>query len=202
MFTASWIFIYLFLYIFAQFFLHNTLCLNGVGGNPTLHGSRGSGGCHQLPAWLLPAYRHVRLRTRTVGARVTVHCCRRWEHSLNRKPSASPPVLLFDAAFCLCVLSTGPVDEYMLPFEEEVGQHPSLEDMQEVVVHKKLRPCLRDCWQKHTVSPEHLLSLFDTWQQKWIQNRQENKWRFYRMHLNNNHKLKAKWLTKSKLTKR
>lgn len=39
----------------------------------------------------------------------------------------------------------------MLPFEEEVGQHPSLEDMQEVVVHKKLRPCLRDCWQKHTV---------------------------------------------------
>lgn len=46
----------------------------------------------------------------------------------------------------------GPVDEYMLPFEEEVGQHPSLEDMQEVVVHKKLRPCLRDCWQKHTVA--------------------------------------------------
>lgn len=41
----------------------------------------------------------------------------------------------------------------MLPFEEEVGQHPSLEDMQEVVVHKKLRPCLRDCWQKHTVGP-------------------------------------------------
>uniref|UniRef100_A0A3Q0RTG5 Serine/threonine-protein kinase receptor n=1 Tax=Amphilophus citrinellus TaxID=61819 RepID=A0A3Q0RTG5_AMPCI len=48
----------------------------------------------------------------------------------------------------------GPVDEYMLPFEEEVGQHPSLEDMQEVVVHKKLRPCLRDCWQKHTVRDE------------------------------------------------
>ncbi|PWA31161.1 hypothetical protein CCH79_00003000, partial [Gambusia affinis] len=43
----------------------------------------------------------------------------------------------------------GPVDEYMLPFEEEVGQHPSLEDMQEVVVFKKLRPTLRECWQKH-----------------------------------------------------
>lgn len=39
----------------------------------------------------------------------------------------------------------------MLPFEEEVGQHPSLEDMQEVVVHKKLRPILRECWQKHPV---------------------------------------------------
>lgn len=55
--------------------------------------------------------------------------------------------------------SSGPVDEYMLPFEEEVGQHPSLEDMQEVVVHKKLRPCLRDCWQKHTVSNNKLASL-------------------------------------------
>lgn len=54
---------------------------------------------------------------------------------------------------------TGPVDEYMLPFEEEVGQHPSLEDMQEVVVHKKLRPCLRDCWQKHTVSDRKNLLL-------------------------------------------
>lgn len=47
--------------------------------------------------------------------------------------------------------SVGPVDEYMLPFEEEVGQHPTLEDMQEVVVHKKLRPTLRECWQKHAV---------------------------------------------------
>ncbi|XP_072556320.1 activin receptor type-2A-like isoform X2 [Paramormyrops kingsleyae] len=49
-----------------------------------------------------------------------------------------------------CTAADGPVDEYMLPFEEEVGQHPSLEDMQEVVVHKKLRPVLRECWQKHT----------------------------------------------------
>lgn len=40
----------------------------------------------------------------------------------------------------------------MLPFEEEIGQHPSLEDMQEVVVHKKKRPVLRECWQKHSVS--------------------------------------------------
>ncbi|XP_035249977.1 activin receptor type-2A isoform X2 [Anguilla anguilla] len=48
-----------------------------------------------------------------------------------------------------CTAADGPVDEYMLPFEEEVGQHPSLEDMQEVVVHKKLRPPLRECWQKH-----------------------------------------------------
>ncbi|XP_051841789.1 activin receptor type-2A isoform X1 [Antechinus flavipes] len=48
-----------------------------------------------------------------------------------------------------CTAADGPVDEYMLPFEEEIGQHPSLEDMQEVVVHKKKRPILRECWQKH-----------------------------------------------------
>lgn len=50
------------------------------------------------------------------------------------------------------IYTLGPVDEYMLPFEEEIGQHPSLEDMQEVVVHKKKRPVLRDYWQKHAVS--------------------------------------------------
>ncbi|CAI5657017.1 unnamed protein product [Oreochromis niloticus] len=48
-----------------------------------------------------------------------------------------------------CKAADGPVDEYLLPFEEEAGQHPSLEDMQEVVVYKKLRPTIRDCWQKH-----------------------------------------------------
>lgn len=75
---------------------------------------------------------------------------------LTRKcsPDCSHCVLLLNFEHCGCVW-TGPVDEYMLPFEEEVGQHPSLEDMQEVVVHKKLRPCLRDCWQKHTVSNDN-----------------------------------------------
>ncbi|CDQ90604.1 unnamed protein product [Oncorhynchus mykiss] len=62
-----------------------------------------------------------------------------------------------------CTAADGPVDEYTLPFEEEVGQHPSLEDMQEVVVHKKLRPCLRECWQKHT----GLVMLCETIEECW-----------------------------------
>uniref|UniRef100_A0A8C1K2P3 Serine/threonine-protein kinase receptor n=1 Tax=Cyprinus carpio TaxID=7962 RepID=A0A8C1K2P3_CYPCA len=48
-----------------------------------------------------------------------------------------------------CTASDGPVGEYQLPFEEEVGQHPSLEDLQDVVVHKKMRPVFKDCWIKH-----------------------------------------------------
>uniref|UniRef100_A0A4W5PZ67 Serine/threonine-protein kinase receptor n=1 Tax=Hucho hucho TaxID=62062 RepID=A0A4W5PZ67_9TELE len=49
-----------------------------------------------------------------------------------------------------CKAADGPVDEYMLPFEEEIGQHPSLEDLQDVVVHKKMRPAcnmmFKECW--------------------------------------------------------
>lgn len=40
----------------------------------------------------------------------------------------------------------------MLPFEDEIGQHPSLEDLQDVVVHKKMRPVIKDSWLKHPVS--------------------------------------------------
>lgn len=54
------------------------------------------------------------------------------------------------------VCTVGPVDEYMLPFEEEIGQHPSLEDLQEVVVHKKMRPVFKDHWLKHPVRPSWL----------------------------------------------
>lgn len=53
---------------------------------------------------------------------------------------------------CSSSLPPGPVDEYMLPFEEEIGQHPSLEDLQDVVVHKKMRPVFKDWWLKHAVS--------------------------------------------------
>lgn len=53
---------------------------------------------------------------------------------------------------CVRCAPSGPVDEYMLPFEEEIGQHPSLEDLQDVVVHKKMRPVFKDCWLKHSVS--------------------------------------------------
>ncbi|KAF0028645.1 hypothetical protein F2P81_019732 [Scophthalmus maximus] len=58
-----------------------------------------------------------------------------------------------DAFLRIDMYAVGPVDEYMLPFEEEVGQHPTLDDLQEVVVHKKLRPGLAqvcetvdECW--------------------------------------------------------
>ncbi|GFR06312.1 activin receptor type-2B [Trichonephila clavata] len=37
----------------------------------------------------------------------------------------------------------------MLPFEDTVGQHPTLEDMQEVVSQKKMRPVFKEIWRKH-----------------------------------------------------
>ena len=48
-------------------------------------------------------------------------------------------------------LFSGPVEEYRLPFEDEVGSHPSLEDMQQAVVHKKIRPKFRADWFAHSV---------------------------------------------------
>ncbi|KAJ8337203.1 hypothetical protein SKAU_G00384230 [Synaphobranchus kaupii] len=62
-----------------------------------------------------------------------------------------------------CTAADGPLDEFMLPFEEEIGQHPTLEDLQEVVVHKKLRPVLKDCWQKHAGLAQMCETIEECW---------------------------------------
>ncbi|OQR72586.1 activin receptor type-2A-like [Tropilaelaps mercedesae] len=41
-----------------------------------------------------------------------------------------------------------PFPEYRLPFEDQVGLRPSLEDMQDTVVTRKIRPSIRDTWRK------------------------------------------------------
>lgn len=62
-----------------------------------------------------------------------------------------------------CSAQEGPVGEYRLPFEEEVGQHPSLDDIQEVVVHQKCRPIMKEYWLKHA----GLASLVETVEECW-----------------------------------
>ncbi|XP_046735488.1 activin receptor type-2A isoform X1 [Diprion similis] len=62
-----------------------------------------------------------------------------------------------------CTVQDGPIGEYRLPFEEEVGLHPTLEDMQESVVVKKERPLILETWRKHP----GLLSLCDTMEECW-----------------------------------
>jgi len=47
------------------------------------------------------------------------------------------------------VLLQGPITEYMLPFEEFVGQQPSLEEMQDKVVTQRKRPTIRNDWLSH-----------------------------------------------------
>lgn len=41
--------------------------------------------------------------------------------------------------------------EYEMPFQNEVGEHPTLEDMQVAVVNKKLRPALDPTWCQNEV---------------------------------------------------
>ena len=50
----------------------------------------------------------------------------------------------------LCVPSGLPSD-YHMPFEDEVGLHPTLEEMQDVVVSSRKRPQLKSHWFKNEV---------------------------------------------------
>lgn len=45
----------------------------------------------------------------------------------------------------------GLLKEYKMPFQEEVGEHPTVEDMQLAVVHNKMRPCLDPVWYQNEV---------------------------------------------------
>lgn len=56
-----------------------------------------------------------------------------------------------------CTAHGGPVAEYRLPFEAELGSHPTLEEMQDNIAAKKLRPKLYPEWRQHTVSSNQLI---------------------------------------------
>jgi hypothetical protein len=56
-----------------------------------------------------------------------------------------------------CTAHGGPVAEYQLPFENELGSHPTLEEMQENIAAKKIRPRIYDEWRNHNVSFHSLL---------------------------------------------
>ena len=52
----------------------------------------------------------------------------------------------------LNIYFAGPLGEYHLPFEAEVGLQPTLEDMQTLVVNNKIRPAFYHTWIQHTVT--------------------------------------------------
>lgn len=84
-----------------------------------------------------------------------------------------------------CRGQDGPVPEYLLPFEEEVslnsfvvevsnpkftrlsqvGQHPTLEDMQECVVHLKRRPVLKETWRQRKGMDVYCHTIEECWDQ-------------------------------------
>ena len=45
-----------------------------------------------------------------------------------------------------------PVDVYQAPYQINVGPKPSVQDMHEIVVAKKIRPPLKTAWERHSVS--------------------------------------------------
>lgn len=57
-----------------------------------------------------------------------------------------------------CTAFCGPVLEYKLPYEEQVGKSPNLEDMKLCVLQKKVRPTIQEAWKNHSVSVDFLES--------------------------------------------
>jgi len=57
----------------------------------------------------------------------------------------------------------GPVTPYQLPFEAEASPHPTLEEICDLVVHRKVRPEFKESWRKH----EALSVLCETIEECW-----------------------------------
>lgn len=87
------------------------------------------------------------------------------EGAINFTPDAFLRIDMYACGLVLwelvsrCTVQDGPIAEYRLPFEEEVGQHPSLEDMQESVVQRKVRPTIPQTWRNHPVSCDVCLDI-------------------------------------------
>jgi hypothetical protein len=50
-----------------------------------------------------------------------------------------------------------------MPFEEEVGQNPSLEEMKEVVVDKCMRPTIKSSWLNHHEIAKLVQTIEECW---------------------------------------
>ncbi|KAL3280147.1 hypothetical protein HHI36_017647 [Cryptolaemus montrouzieri] len=91
------------------------------------------------------------------------------EGAINFTPDAFLRIDMYACGLVLwelvsrCTAQEGPIPEYRLPFEEEVGQHPSLEDMQESVVQRKVRPVIQEHWRHHP----GLAGICDTMEECW-----------------------------------
>ncbi|KAI7695605.1 hypothetical protein SSS_05339 [Sarcoptes scabiei] len=55
---------------------------------------------------------------------------------------------------------------YALPFENEVGLNPSIEDMQEIVAQQKKRPKIQESWYKHPGMASIVNTIQDCWDQE------------------------------------
>lgn len=91
------------------------------------------------------------------------------EGAINFTPDAFLRIDMYACGLVLwelvsrCIAQDGPVSDYRLPFEEEVGQHPTLEDMQESVVQRKVRPTIPETWRNHP----GLVGICDTMEECW-----------------------------------
>ncbi|XP_060523830.1 activin receptor type-2A [Cylas formicarius] len=91
------------------------------------------------------------------------------EGAINFTPEAFLRIDMYACGLVLwelvsrCKAQDGPIPEYRLPFEEEVGPHPTLEDMQESVVQNKVRPAIQPHWRNHSGLAAICDTMIDCW---------------------------------------
>ncbi|XP_068602097.1 bone morphogenetic protein receptor type-2 [Brachionichthys hirsutus] len=76
--------------------------------------------------------------------------------------------LLYWESFRRCshLFSGDGVPEYQLAFQEELGDHPSFEEMQVLVVRQKFRPRFPEAWKENTLTLRPLMeTMEDCWDQ-------------------------------------
>jgi hypothetical protein len=52
---------------------------------------------------------------------------------------------------CVVIVFVGSCGPYRLPYEDVVGQNPTVHALNEVVIKKGRRPIIREEWRKHEV---------------------------------------------------
>ncbi|XP_078580796.1 uncharacterized protein LOC144864510 isoform X2 [Branchiostoma floridae x Branchiostoma japonicum] len=92
---------------------------------------------------------------------------RDFESALKQVDMYAVGLILWEIATrCQDLYMGQPVPEYMQPFQAELGQHPTFEELQVIVSREKRRPQLSDAWRENSQAVKSLKeTIEDCWDQ-------------------------------------
>ncbi|XP_019617441.1 PREDICTED: bone morphogenetic protein receptor type-2-like [Branchiostoma belcheri] len=92
---------------------------------------------------------------------------RDFESALKQVDMYAVGLILWEIATrCQDLYMGQPVPDYMQPFQAELGQHPTFEELQVIVSREKRRPLLSDAWRENSQAVKSLKeTIEDCWDQ-------------------------------------